>query len=127
MVHKAFASLGNNDDSFKEEVIDGLTKFALDLRQSKRPSNINTLGQFGWYFFRNFGTILKSYLKATSSALRFATYRSHLVCNTWKESLFPAPSYLNPEEYDGQYNTNNNSYEAIMTDQTYCGIMYSQM
>ena len=30
-VCKAFASLGNNDDGLKEEIIDGLTKFTLDL------------------------------------------------------------------------------------------------
>ena len=38
------------------------------------------------------------------------------MCNTWKKSFFPAPLYLNPEEY-GWYDTNNNSYEAVMTDQ----------
>ena len=43
-------------------------------------------------------------------------YRSHLVCNTWKKSLFPAPSYLNPEEHGWEYDTNNNSYEAFTTD-----------
>ena len=43
IVHKAFASLGNNDNGLKEEIIDDLTKFVLDLCQPKRPSNINTL------------------------------------------------------------------------------------
>ena len=42
-VHKAFASLGNNDDGLKEEKIDDWAKFVLDLYQPKRPSNINTL------------------------------------------------------------------------------------
>ena len=31
--------------------------------------------------------------------------------------MFPAPSHLNPEEYGWEYNTNNNSYEAVMADQ----------
>ena len=44
-VYKAFASLENNDDGLKKEIIDGLTKFILDLYQPKRPSNINTLRQ----------------------------------------------------------------------------------
>ena len=39
------------------------------------------------------------------------------MCNTWKNSLFPAPPYLNPEEYGWEYDTSNNSYEAVMTDQ----------
>ena len=55
-------------------------------------------------------------LPPMSSAIRFAIYRSHLVCNIWKKSLFPGPSYLNPEEYGWEYDTNNNSYEAVMTD-----------
>ena len=42
-IYKAFASLVNNDDSLKDEIIDGLTKFVLDLYQPKSPSNINTL------------------------------------------------------------------------------------
>ena len=33
-VHKAFASMGNNDDGLKEEIIDGLIKFVLDLYQN---------------------------------------------------------------------------------------------
>ena len=41
--YKAFASLGNYDNRLKE-IIDGLTQFVLELYQSKRPSNINTLG-----------------------------------------------------------------------------------
>ena len=45
IVHKEFASLGNNDDGLKEEILDGLSKFLLDLYQPKRPSNINTLRQ----------------------------------------------------------------------------------
>ena len=31
--------------------------------------------------------------------------------------MFPAPLYLNPEENGWECNTNNNSYEAVMTDQ----------
>ena len=42
-IYKAFASLVNNDDGLIEEIIDGLTKFVLDLYQPKSPSNINTL------------------------------------------------------------------------------------
>ena len=45
IVHKEFASLGNNDDGLKEEILDGLSKLDLDLYQPKRPSNINTLRQ----------------------------------------------------------------------------------
>ena len=56
-------------------------------------------------------------LPFTSSALRFAIYRSHLVCNTWTKLLFPASSDLNPEEYGWEYDTNNNSYETVMTYQ----------
>ena len=130
IVHKAFVSLGNNDDGLQEEIIDALTKFALDLYQPKRPSNVNTLGQLRWYLFLKFQCDSEN-PPLTSSALRFAIYRSHLVCNTWKRSLFPAPLYLNPEEYGWKYNTNNNSYEAVMTDQLpapkHCGIMYLQM
>ena len=44
-LYKPFVSLGNNDDGLKEEIIDGLTQFVLDLFQPKRPSNINTLCQ----------------------------------------------------------------------------------
>ena len=44
-MQKAFTSLGNNDDGLKEEIIDGLSTFVLDLYQQKRPSNINTLRQ----------------------------------------------------------------------------------
>ena len=44
-VYKAFASLESNNDGLKEEIIDGLTKFILDLHQPRRPSNINTLRQ----------------------------------------------------------------------------------
>ena len=36
IVHKAFASLGNNDDGLKEEIIDGLTKFVLDFVSAKK-------------------------------------------------------------------------------------------
>ena len=115
-VYKAFASLGNNGDGLKEEIIDGLTQLVLDLYQPKRPSNINTLGQLRWYLFSKFQYDSEE-LPPTSSALRFAIYRSHLVCNTWRKSLFPAPSYLNPEEYGWEYDTNNNFYEAVMTDQ----------
>ena len=115
-VCKAFDSLGNNDSGLKEEIIDGLTQLVLDLYQPKRPSNINTLGQLRWYLFSKFQYDSEK-LPPTSSALRFAIYRSHLVCNTWRKSLFPAPSYLNPEEYDWEYDTNNNFYEAVMTDQ----------
>ena len=105
-----------NDDGLKEEVIDGWTQFLLDLYQPKRPSNINTLRQKRWYLFSKFQYNFEK-LPPTSSAISFAIYRSHLVCNTWKKSLFPALSYLNPEEYGRNYNTNNNSYEAVMTDQ----------
>ena len=94
---------------------DGLTHFVLDLYQPKRPSNVNILGQLRCYLFSKFQCDSEK-LPPTSSALRFAIYRSHLVCNTWKKSLFPAPSYLNPEEYGWKYDTNNNSYEAFMTD-----------
>ena len=100
----------------KEGIIDGLTQFVLDLYQPKRPSNINTLGQLRCYLFSKFQYDSEK-LPPTSSALRFAIYRSHLACNTWKKSLFPAPSYLNPEEHDWEYNPNNNSYEAVMTKQ----------
>ena len=106
IVHKAFASLGNNDDGLKEEIIDGLTKFVLDLYQPKRPSNINTLRQLRWYLFSKFRYDSEK-LPLTSSALRFAIYRSHPVSNTWKKSLFPVPSYLNPEEYVWECDTNN--------------------
>ena len=34
-----------------------------------------------------------------------------------EKSLFPAPLYLNPEEHGWEYNTSNNSYEAVMTNQ----------
>ena len=116
IVQKAFASLGNNDNNLKEEIIDGLTKFVLDLYHPKRPSNINTLRQLRWYLFLKFQYDPEK-LPFTSSALHFAIYRSHLVCTTWKKSLFPAPSYLNPKQYGWEYDTNNNSYEAVMTDQ----------
>ena len=53
-VHKAFASLGNDDDGLKEKIIDGLTQFVLDLCQPKRPSNINTLRQLCRYLFSKF-------------------------------------------------------------------------
>ena len=56
-------------------------------------------------------------LPPTSFAFRFAIYQSHLMCHTWKKSLFPAPLYLNPEEYGWEYDTNNNSYKAGMTGQ----------
>ena len=129
-VYKTFASLGNNDDGLKEEIIDGLTQFVLHLYQPKRPSNRNTLGQLRWYLFSKFQYNSEK-LTPTSSALHFAIYRSHLACSTWKKSLFPAPSYLNPEEYRWEYDTNNNSYEAVKTDQLaapkHCGIMCLQM
>ena len=51
IVHKPFVLLGNNDDDLKEEIVDGLTKFALDLYQSKRPSNINTLRCYAGIYF----------------------------------------------------------------------------
>ena len=116
IVHEAFVSLGNNDDGLKEEIIDGLTKFVLDLYQPKRSSNINTLRQLRWYLFSKFQHDPEKLLP-TSSALRFAIYRSHLMCNTWKKSLFSAPSYLNPDEYGWEHGTNSNSYEVVMTDQ----------
>ena len=106
IVHKAFASLGNNDDGLKEEIIDGLTKFVLGLYQPKRPSNINTLRQLRWYLFWKFQYDSEK-LPLTSSALRFAICQSHLLSNTWKKSLFPVPSYLNPEEYVWECDTNN--------------------
>ena len=115
-VYKAFGSLGNNDNGLKEEIINGLTQFLLDLYLLKRPSNINALRQLRWYLFSKFQYDSEK-LSPTSSALRFAIYRSHLVCNTWKKSLFRAPSYLNPEEYGWEYDTNSNSYEAVMTNQ----------
>ena len=87
-----------------------------DLYQPKRPSNINTLRQLRWYLFSKFQYDSEK-LPLTSSALCFPIYRSHLECNTWKKSLFPAPSYLNPEEYSWEYDTNSNSYEAVMTNQ----------
>ena len=31
--------------------------------------------------------------------------------------LFPASLYLNPTEYGWEYDTSNDSYEAVMTDQ----------
>ena len=99
IVHKAFASLRNNDDDLKEEIIDGFIKFVLNLYQPKSPSNINTLRQLRWYLFSKCQYDSEK-LPLTPSALRFAIYRSHLMCNTWKKSLFPAQSYLNPEEYD---------------------------
>ena len=37
--------------------------------------------------------------------------------NTWKKLLFTVPSYINPEEYGWEYDTNNNSYEALIADQ----------
>ena len=73
IAHKAFVSLGNNDDGLKEEIIDGLTKFALDLYQPKRPSKINTLGQLHWYLFLKFQCDSEK-LPLTSSALCFAIY-----------------------------------------------------
>ena len=87
------SSLGNNEDGLKEEITDGLTQFILDLYQSKRPSNINTLCQLRCYLFSKFQYDSEN-LPPTSSALCFVIYRSHLVCNTWKKSLFPAPLYL---------------------------------
>ena len=116
LVYKATASLENNGDGLKEEIIDGLTQFVLDLYQLKRHSNLNTLRHICWYLFSKFQYDSKK-LPPTSSSLHFAKYRSHLVCNTWKKSLFPVPSYLNPEEYGWEYNTNNNSYETVMTGQ----------
>ena len=98
----------------KEEIIDGLKKCVLDLYQPKRQSNIITLRQLHWHLFSKFQYDSEK-LPLTSSALRFAIYRSHLVCNTWKKPLFPDPSYLNPEELGWKYDTNNNSYEAVMT------------
>ena len=80
------------------------------------PSNINTFRLLRWYLFSKFQYDSEK-LPPTSSALRFAIYRSYLVCNTWKKSLFPAPSYLNSQEYGWKYDTNNNSYEAVKTDQ----------
>ena len=114
IVHKAFTSLGNNDDGLKEEIIDGLKKCVLDLYQPKRQSNIITLRQLHWHLFSKFQYDSEK-LPLTSSALLFIIYQSHLVCNTWKKSFFPAPLYLNPEEY-GWCDTNNNSYGAAMTD-----------
>ena len=96
-VHKVLVSLGNNGDGLKEKIIDGLT-FVLDLYQSERPSNINTFGLSLWYLFSKF-QYDSGKLPPTSSALRFTIYQSHIVCNTWRKSLFPAPSYLNPQEY----------------------------
>ena len=106
-VYKAFASLGNNEDGLKEGIIDGLTQFVLDLYQPKRPSNINTLRQLRCYVFSKFQYDSEN-LPPMYSALHSAIYRSHLVCSTSKKSLFAAPSYLNPEEYGWEYNTNNN-------------------
>ena len=56
-------------------------------------------------------------LRPTSSALLFAIYRNYLVCNTWKKSLLPARSYLSSQEYGWEYDTNNNFYEIVTTDQ----------
>ena len=36
IVHKGFASLGNNDDGLKKWIIDGLTKFVLDFLSIKK-------------------------------------------------------------------------------------------
>ena len=79
-------------------LIDGLTKFVLDLYQPKRLSNINTLRQLCLYLFSKFQYDSEK-LPPTSSALRFAIYRSHLMCNTWKKLLFSAPSYKNSDKY----------------------------
>ena len=78
--------------------------------------NINTFRLLRWYLFSKFQYDFEK-LPPTSSALRFAIYLSHLVCSTWKKSLFPAPSYLDPQEYGREYDINNNSYEAVTTDQ----------
>ena len=86
-VHEAFAPLGDNDDELKEEIIAGLTTFVLDLYQPKRPLNINTLSQLRWYLLSKFQYDSEK-LPPTSSALRFAIYRSHFVGNTWKKFCF---------------------------------------
>ena len=78
------------------------------------PSNINIFRLLRWYLFSKFQYGSEK-LPPTSSALRFTIFRSHLVCNTWKNSLFPASLYLNSQEYGREYNTNNN-YEAATTD-----------
>ena len=70
--------MGNNDDGLKEEINDGLTKFALDLNQPNRPSNINAIGQLRWYLFSKFQYDSEK-LPLTSTAPLFAIYRSHLV------------------------------------------------
>ena len=44
-MHKTFASLENDGDGLKDEIIDGLIKLVLDLYQPKRLSNIDTLRQ----------------------------------------------------------------------------------
>ena len=79
------------------------------------PSNINTFRVLRWYLFSIFQYDSEK-LPPTSSAFRFTIYRSHLVCNTWKKSLFPASSYLNSQENGWEYDTNN-TYEAFTTDQ----------
>ena len=56
-------------------------------------------------------------LGTTYAALCFAIYQSQLVCNTWKKLLFPVPSYPNSHEYGWEYDTNNNFYETVRTDQ----------
>ena len=83
-VHKAFASLGNNDNGLKEEIIDVLPTFILGLNQPKRPLNINTLRQLCWYLSSKFQYGSEN-LPPTSFAFRFAIYQSHLMCNTWKK------------------------------------------
>ena len=75
--------------------------------------------------------------------MRFWKAASYVFCSSFRDIsksscvqhlekvVVPAPSYLKPEEYGWEYNTNSNSYEAVMTGQLlapkHCGIMYLQM
>ena len=94
----------------------GLVLFVLNLYQQKRPLHIGNLQSLRWYMFSKYQYSSKK-LPPTISTLRFAIYRSHLICNIWKKSTFSLPTLLNPEDYGWKYDIDNNRYEAIMTDQ----------
>ena len=64
-----------------QEIDVGCAYNALGNKKSMAPSSTNTLRQLRWYLFSKFQYDSEK-LPSTSSAPRFAIYRSHLVCNT---------------------------------------------
>ena len=123
-----FASLGNNDDGLKEEIIDRLTKCVLDLYQTKRQSNINTLRQLRWHLFSKFQYGSEK-LPLTSSTHSFwnisksscvqhlekAIVSSSIVSKSWRIWLgIWYQQQLLSSSYD----------RSTACSKTYCGIMY---